>query len=266
MLAHMKAVWAYRYFWTSLVKMDLMTRYRRSVLGIGWSLLHPLAMTAVFCVVFSTLMNPSGEPGAWQKYAQETLAAMAIWGFLRDTVLQGCHALIRSEAYIRQVPLPYGIYPLRTMLANLVHFLITLAVVVVLVAVMQGSPTPLYNLWAVLPGVLLAAVFGWGVATIAAFATVYFHDVSHIMELGAQALFFLTPIIYSRKVMEARGLGWLAQVNPVVPFIDILRDPIVDGTFPDATVYGYAVALTVGSVGLAFGVIAWLQKKVIFHM
>jgi lipopolysaccharide transport system permease protein len=262
MLAHMKAVWASRYFWTSLVKMDLMTRYRRSVLGIGWSLLHPIAMTAVFCVVFSTLMSQ----GNWIEYAQSTLTALAVWGFLRDTTLQGCYALIRSEPYIRQVPLPYAIYPLRMMLANFVHFVIALSVVVILVASFQASLDPFLRLWAVIPAVLMLAVFAWAVATIVAFATVYFHDVSHITELGAQVLFFLTPIIYTKKTMVDKGLGWLAQVNPVVPFIDMIREPIVYGRYADAEMYGYGLALTVGFVGLAFGVIGWLQKKVIFHL
>jgi len=265
MLSHLKAVWAYRYFWMSLVKMDLMTRYRRSVLGIGWSLLHPLAMTAVFCLVFSTIMNPGGG-GGWVAYAQVTLGAMAVWGFLRDCTMAGCHSLIRAESYIRQVPLPFSIYPLRTMLSNLVHFLITLAVIVVLVAVMQRSLHPFTMLWVVIPAVLLATIFCWAVATLAAFATVYFHDVSHIVELAAQVLFFATPIIYQREFMDRKGLGWLVDVNPIAQFIDIIRDPLVKGTIPDVTVYAYAVGLTAGTVGLAIGVIAWLQKKVIFHL
>lgn len=264
MLSQLKAVWAYRYFWMSLVKMDLMTRYRRSVLGIGWSLLHPLAMTAVFCIVFSTLMNPSNEPGAWKGYAQGTLTAMAVWAFIRDTTLQGCFSLIRSEAYIRQVPLPYGIYTLRTVLTNLVHYLITLVVTVGVVAVLKGSSEPLMMAWALVPAVVLSVLFVWGVATVLAFATVYFHDVSHIMELAAQVMFFLTPIIYRRE--NLKEMAWIADVNPVVPFIEMVRMPLVDGILPAAEVYAYAVALTVSAVGLAVGVLGWLQKKVIFHM
>lgn len=260
MVAQLKAVWEYRYFWMSLVKMDIMLRYRRSVLGIGWSLLHPLAMTAVFCVVFSTLMNN----GDWKQYAQETLTAMAVWAFIRDTSLQGCFSLIRNEAYIRQVPLPYAIYPLRTMLGSLVHYLITLAVVVAVVALMRGSAQPFVMLWAVLPAVLMTALFVWAVATIAGFATVYFHDVSHIVELGAQVLFYLTPIIYRKENLGK--MAWIADVNPVVPFIEMVRLPLVFGTLPDPTVYAYATALTVGFLGLAVGVLGWLQKKVIFHM
>src|SRR5438874_10877163 len=60
MLSYVSAVWRCRYFWLSLVKMDLRTRYRRSVLGMGWSLLHPIAMTIVLCVVFQTAFAAGG--------------------------------------------------------------------------------------------------------------------------------------------------------------------------------------------------------------
>lgn len=287
MLSQLRIVWAYRYFWGSLVKLDLLTRYRKSVLGIGWSLLHPLAMTAVFCVVFSTIMNN----GNWPLYAQTTLTAMAAWAFLRDTTLQGCFSLIRAEAYIRQVPLPHAIYPLRTTLTNLVHYLITLVVTIGVVAFLKTVPVPtpavsppattattpatlapppvawtapLVMAWALVPAVALSVLFVWGVATVLSFATVYFHDVSHIMELAAQVTFFLTPIIYPKTALG--NLQWVADVNPVVPFIEMVRVPLVDGVLPGADVYGYAVALTVVAVGLAVGTLAWLQKKVIFHM
>ena len=55
MTTYLAAVWRFRFFWMSLVRMDLRTRYRRSLLGIGWSLLQPLAMTAIFCLVFPQL-------------------------------------------------------------------------------------------------------------------------------------------------------------------------------------------------------------------
>ena len=62
MMNHLQAVWTFRYFWLSLVKMDLMTRYRKSVLGVAWSLLHPLSMTAIFC---SSPEQPSPTWGGW---------------------------------------------------------------------------------------------------------------------------------------------------------------------------------------------------------
>jgi ABC-type polysaccharide/polyol phosphate export permease len=61
MVSYAAAIWRCRYFWFSLVRMDLRTRYRRSVLGLGWSLLHPIAMMAILCTVFASVFKVSVE-------------------------------------------------------------------------------------------------------------------------------------------------------------------------------------------------------------
>src|SRR5262245_3909890 len=126
MMQHLTSIWRYRHFWLSLVRLDLRNRYRRSVLGIGWSLLNPLAMTAVWCVALGPIMNQ----GDWRSLAPMLLVGMAVWEFLRNSVLQGCDSFLRAEAYIRQCPLPFGIYPLRTTMGLFIHFAIALGVVV----------------------------------------------------------------------------------------------------------------------------------------
>lgn len=277
MFAHLKAVWTFRYFWMSLVKMDLRSRYRRSVLGIGWSVLHPIVMSGVFCLVFSALMPISGGgwdklgyPENWRGYAAYLLTGMAIWEFIRNSTAIGCNALLHNEAYIRQCPLPYGIYPLRTVMGTGIHFLISMAVVIVLVGLLRGNADHLGTLWAVIPVFALLFLFCWALATIAAFATVYFHDTAHLVEVGAQLMFFLTPIMYTRSVLKRQSmdLDFLADLNPVVTFMELIRTPIVTGglQMPEPQVYVQAVVLTAVAVGLAFGTIAWLQKKVIFHL
>lgn len=271
MTQHLRAVWAYRHFWMSLVQMDLRSRYRRSVLGIGWSMLHPILMSGVFCLVFSQILNISshewerfGYPAAWRGYAAYLLCSMAVWDFIRNSLTLGCMALIRNEAYIRQCPLPYGIYPLRAVMGTFIHYLISLVVILVLVSLLKGSATPLGKLWAVLPVVALLVAFCWAIATIAAFATVYFHDTTHLVEVGSQLFFFLTPIMYTREA--APQLAPFFDLNPVVVFLDLTRLPLVFDTVPPAALYGQAAVLTAVAVGLAFGTIGWLQKKVIFHL
>lgn len=262
MLQHLKAVWTFRYFWASLVKMDLMTRYRKSVLGIGWSLLHPLGMTAIFCLVFAGTIGG----GKWIPYAQQTLAGMAVFGFLRDCTLQGCYALTRNEAYIRQSPLPFGIYPLRTMLSNLVHFLITLAVLVVLIAILNGSGDVFGQLWKVLPMLVVLALCGWAAATVTAFATVYFHDISHLLELAAQLMFFMTPIIYGRELFDNRQMPYLVDWNPIAAFIEVIREPLVKGEVPGWGTYATVFGVTAGLTVVACLTIHKLSRRVIFQM
>jgi ABC-type polysaccharide/polyol phosphate export permease len=276
MLNQVTAVWKFRHFLLSLVRLDLRLRYRRSVLGIGWSLLNPLAMTAVFAVVFSQLLGG----GNMRAYVPHLLIGMAVWGFLRECTIAGCRSLISNEAYIRQSPLPYGIYTLRTVLGQAIHGSIAFVMAVGLTVVIQNTslfPLPATPaaapaagahavLWAIIPGLLMAFLTAWAAATICAFVNVYFHDTQHLLEIGAQILFFMTPIIYSGDALKNKGLEWLLNVNPVHLFLELIRAPLVTGQPPGGDVLLAGLALTTAMIGLAIGTTAWLSKRVIFHL
>src|SRR5262245_36858391 len=98
---YVAAVWRCRYFWLSLVKMDLETRYRRSVLGLGWSLLHPIALTIILYTVFHTLFLADVP-----NYALYVLTGLVLWNYLTSVTIQGCQCFIQAESYIRQYPSP----------------------------------------------------------------------------------------------------------------------------------------------------------------
>ncbi|MCS7021703.1 MAG: ABC transporter permease [Gemmataceae bacterium] len=262
MLQHIAAVWRYRYFLLALVKLDLRQRYRRSVLGLGWSLLHPLAMTAVFTVVFSNLLG-GGDP---THYAASVLASLAVWGFLRDSALQGCRTFQANEAYIRQSPLPYTIYTLRTVLGQAIHALIALSIVFVMVAIFKQEIHVALRLILLVPALLIIFVSAWAIATIAAYINVYFHDTVHLLEVGSQFLFFLTPIMYSRRILDEKDLGWLVDANPVYWMLEMVRHPLLTGELVPLEMYIHAAAFSLLVTGLALGVIAWLHKRLIFHL
>jgi ABC-type polysaccharide/polyol phosphate export permease len=262
MIHHLKALWKFRHFLMALVKLDLRQRYRRSVLGIGWSLLNPIAMTVVFTVVFSSLLG-NGDPIT---YAASVLTGMAIWGFLRDSALNGCRCFMANEAYIRQSPIPYTVYTLRTVLGQAIHSMIALAVVTVMIAIFHSNVLVLARIFYILPGLVLILMAAWGATTIAAFATVYFHDTQHLLEVAAQILFFLTPIMYTRKLLDDKQLGWLVDVNPIYWLLELTRTPLLTGHVPTLQMYVAGGAVAAALVGLAAGTVAWLQKRVIFHL
>lgn len=260
-MQHFSAIWKFRYFLLSLVRLDLRLRYRRSTFGIWWSFLNPIAMTIVFVVMFSTLLG--ADP---RTYTTFLLLGMAVWGFLRECAVTGCHALMSHEAYIRQSSLPYGLYSLRIVLGQAIHSCIGLGVALAAVVVVRESTAPLKMLWAVFPSLLLLLVIGWALATVFAFVNVYFNDTPHLLEIGTQLLFFLTPIIYGPEVLVANRMGWLARLNPVNLFLELIRTPFLTGEPPAAKLYLYAVFLTVGMVGLAALTIDRLQKRAIFRL
>jgi ABC-type polysaccharide/polyol phosphate export permease len=262
MMRHFSAMWKFRYFLMALVKLDLRQRYRRSVIGIGWSLLNPIAMTVVFTVVFSSLLG-NGDP---VNYAASVLTGLAVWGFMRDSTLCGCRCFTSNEAYIRQSPIPYTVYTLRTVLGQAIHSLIALAVVAVMLAIYSNDILVLLRLFIIIPGLVLVLFATWAATTISAFITVFFHDTQHFMEVFAQIMFFLTPIMYTRRLLDDKQMGWIADANPIYWLMELTRTPLLTGRLPSLGMYVAGIAVTLTLVGLAAGIVAWLQKRVIFRL
>lgn len=260
MTAYLQSVWKCRYFWMSLVQMDLRNRYRRSVLGMGWSMLHPLIMTAVMCVVFHRIFNQDVRT-----FAPFLLVGFCFWNYLTAVVNQGCNCLFQGEAYIRQYPAPMAIYPLRTMLGAVVHFLIALAVVIALSWGLNGfgnAPA----LVSLVPALLLLCVFGWSIAVIAGFSTAYFPDMKHLAEVGLQILFYASPVIYPPNVLRDKGLGWIVDYNPLASLMELLREPILHGRLPTVSAMGVATVMVGLIFALAVVTLVKLQRKIIFQL
>jgi ABC-type polysaccharide/polyol phosphate export permease len=262
MWAYAHGIWRCRYFWLMLVKNDLRHRYRRSLLGLGWSLLQPVAMTCIICFVFQTILNPGDNVAA---FAAHVLAGLACWNFLLTSTLHGCQCFYLGESYIRQYPAPLAIYPLRTALAGLFHFAIATAMVLVLAWVVMGFGNLL-----VLPVILLSVailfVVTWSLAVLAGFANVYFQDTQHLCEVGFQIMFYMTPIIYPESLLRNQDLGWVARYNPIRALIDLVRKPIVEGQLPGPGTWLMAT-LTAAVLATAAGyVLARCQKRLIFSL
>jgi lipopolysaccharide transport system permease protein len=259
--SYLGTVWRCRYFWLSLVRMDLRDRYRGSILGLGWSLINPLAMTAILSLVFSKLMHQD-----IRYYAPRLLGGLACWQFLLKGTLQGCQCFFRSQAYIRAHPMPAAIYPLRTALGETFHFLVSLAVVLGMARVLQIGPFNPLALLTLLPTLVLLFVLAWSLAVLAGFANVYFQDTQHLLEICFQLWFYATPIIYPPSVLLNNGLGWWLQVNPIVPFLDLIREPILEGRLPAPATFGLATLIVATMVTLAGIMLSRLQRKLIFHL
>ncbi len=263
MVAYFGAIWRCRYFWASLVKMDLRTRYRRSVLGMGWSLLHPIAMTVILCVVFAHLMNPDGGVA---EYAPFLMAGLATWNFMSTSTTQGCGCFFQGEPYIRQHPAPLAIYPLRTALGGLIHFLMALIVVVALVQFVSPKGLTPGVLWCLLPGVLILFLFVWSLATLAGFANVHFQDTQHLCEVGFQIFMYTSPVIYYPRILKDRGLEWLLDYNPFAAMLQLIRKPLVDGEVPSEYTYLFALATLVVVASGAILTLARCQKRLVFYL
>ncbi len=260
MSQYMAAIWKCRYFWISLVQMDLRSRYRRSLLGLGWSLLNPIAMTAVLCLVFPRIFINVDV----QTYAPMVLVGLCFWNFVSSSTIQGCQCLFQGERYIRQFPAPMAIYPLRIVLGSSFHFAMALLVVIVLRFILIGfAGVPSFI--SLVPTFLLMFVLGWSLAVLAGFVTTYFPDMQHLAEVGLQILFYATPIIYPADTIKGK-LGWLIGCNPLTAYIGLLRSPLLNGEFPAQSHYLAAAISTSIIAGAATFTLVRLQKSIIFQL
>ena len=257
---YLRTIWRCRFFWLSLVKMDLRTRYRRSVLGMGWSLLHPIAMTVILCTMFHQILQVKIEV-----FAPFLMAGLACWSYILNATVQGCQCFIQGESYIRQYPAPVAIYPLRTALGGAVHFLLALVVVLGLAWYFQGVGN-LLTLIHLVPAVTLLLILGWSLALLAGFANVLFQDTQHLVEVAFQLLFYMTPIIYPEETLEANRMGWLLQYNPLVAFLRLFREPILLGRAPAPATYATACVVVLVVACSAILTLARWQRRLIFYL
>jgi len=261
MFTQAAAIWKFRYFLLSLVWLDFRKRYNRSWLGVGWAVLHPLAMAGAYIVVFSGVVGLSTVD-----YTKTLLLSLAVWGYFRECAVSGCLAIIGHETYVRAYDIPIGLYSLRFVLGYAIHALFALAVALAAVVGFDMRFDKLALLWAVIPSLVLVFVAGWAFATIASFAQVYFHDTKHLLEIGSQMLFFLTPIVYPAGLLVGRGLGWMARFNPVNVYLELVRYPLTTGELPDVKLYLYGCAFTSVLALCAAVTVARCRKKFVFHM
>jgi lipopolysaccharide transport system permease protein len=259
-VGYLAEVWEYRYFWASLVKAELQRRYRRSLLGLGWSLLHPVSMTLVLSLVYSQVFGMS-----LATFAPLLLTGLAFWNFVSNNVQQGCGSLIGAEAYIRQQAMPLAVFPLRTVLTVGFHFLISLALALAFSRAVNGPLNPL-ALLSLVPTLALLFLFGWALGLLLGFCHVYFPDTQHLAEVALQVLMFLTPIMYPPALLKSNGLGLLLDWSPLAAFLALLREPLLDGTFPSLGAYALPLLTVAGLIALSMYAVARLERRVIFAL
>jgi lipopolysaccharide transport system permease protein len=265
---YLSRIWRLRYFWMALVRNDLRNRYRRSIIGIGWSLLQPIAMTTVLCVVFGRFMalQDSQSYATFVKtYAPYLLSGLTFWGFITAVVMQGCHCFFQGESYIRQHPAPLAIYPLRTTLGAGFHFLLGLTLAIVLVWCVKGFGN-LPTLISLVPTLVLLFVIGWSLAVCTGMANVMFQDSQHLIEVFMQIMFYVTPILFRPDQLGHGRLAQIVSLNPLAVLLELIRKPLLDGQFPSTWTVGMGAMTGLVAVGAAALALRCFEKRMIFYL
>lgn len=258
---YLNRIWDLRYFLASLVRLDLETRYRHSFLGIGWSLVRPVAMSLVFCVIFCRLFNVPAK-----EYAPFLLTGLTIWQFLVEGCLSGCACFNQAAAYIRQRPMPLALFPLRTVLGAGIHASISLVLAMTIAWGFNGS-FDLLALLTLVPALTLAFILAFFMAILFGMVHVHFPDTKHLLEIVFQIVFYLTPVMYPPDQFRHRSrLTWLVNYNPLAHVLDLIRLPILKGEIAPWTSYAWGLGFTVVVGLLALWCLKKLEQNLVFWL
>ncbi len=198
----------YRYLLRNLVIRDLKIRYKNSILGIFWSLLHPLLMMMVYTILFTILIPNEGV----EKYPIFILVALIPWQFHTGTLNASAQSITGNASIIKKVYFPRILLPMATMLSNLVNFLLASLVLLVLLFAF-GVGLSIHALW--IPLILLTQItFLLGLSLIVATLQTFYRDMAMILEVGLLAWFFLTPIFYPFERFGNQAELWGLVFNP----------------------------------------------------
>jgi len=225
---------------TGLVYSDLKAKYSGSALGFAWSLISPLALFAVFYLVFSDSYESVGN------YAAYLLVGMVTWRFFQNGVSYTMGSIVGKRDIVAKVALPREVLTLSTALSNMISSLIEFSMLIVLLLLLGSRLHITILLFPVLHALYFLIVCGLGLLLSSLYA--YFRDLRQIWEVASQAGFFLSPIVYPLSIIPAQYQS-IYLLNPMTVLIGMYRDVFIYGTVPSlhdfALVAGFGIVMII---------------------
>ncbi len=228
----------------ALVAKELKVKYKRSALGFAWSLITPLALTAIYLFVFIHVYKVPK-----QDFVLFLLTGLLPWNYFNMAVLAATVSVVENGPLIRKVFFPRILLPVATVASNLINFLMGLGVLMVIL-IIAGRPIWTQLHW-LIAAVALQTVLLVGLSLILSIGNVYFRDIQQIISILMLVVFFGTPVVYELGQVPA-AFKPVILANPLTAVMEIYRSALFLTTPPDLGVValGLAESLLILVLGL----------------
>lgn len=243
---------------TSLVTKDFKLKYRRSVLGIAWSVLNPLLMMCVLSAVFSTFFRFQIE-----NFPLYLILGNTIFALMSDSTSSAMSSIIDSAPLIKKIRIEKLIFPLEKVLFTLVNFVISLIAVALVMLFFRIAPT--WNLLLLPLLILYVTIFSAGIGLILATLAVFFRDVLHFWSVIITAWTYATPLFYPIDILPDWMLAF-EKFNPMYHYVTYFRDIALWGNTPG--VGENLICLGMALIMLVLGLVVFKknEKKFILYV
>lgn len=241
----------YRFLLKELVRKGVKLKYRRSYLGIIWTLLEPLLTMIVLTVVFGTLFGNTDRT-----FPVYILTGRLLFTFFSQATTGALKAIQNNSAMIKKVYVPKYLYPLANVLFNFVIFLLSLIVLVVVSLVLGVHPT-----WRIIMAIIpltTLLLFSFGVGMILSTVGVYFRDMEYLWSVATMLFMYSCAIFYyPERILNSR-FAWILKYNPLYRIIENFRSTVFGYTF---SYKGALYAFGCSMITIVIGLIIFKKKQ-----
>ena len=255
------SVYRYRRFVWRHALSHLRYRYAGTGLGVVWNVLHPLAMIAVYSVVFGTIMKPPTVPGVEGPlaYVLYLCAGFLPWIALAECVSRGTSAFTDNAAYLKKLPVPEPVFVAQAAAAATLGLAISFTLLIVIALIAGLRPTAY---WLLLPiPLLLMQTLGLGLGLLLGTLNAFFRDVSQMLVVALQVLMWTAPVVYLADSLPPT-LRSLIAWHPLTPVLDATRSLFLLGKLPTAQTWLGLIAWPAVVLLIATAVFGRLRREI----
>ncbi len=206
--------WRYKDLILQLIRRDVTARYKRSVLGIAWTMLNPLGTMIILSLVFSQIFK------AIEGYAAYVLSGLVIWNFFAQSTTAAINSLVWGGNLFRRIYVPRTVFAISAIGTGIVNLLLSLIPLFGVMLVI-GVPIRSSSLLLFIP-VILIALFSLGMSLLISSVGIFFQDIVEMYQILLTAWMYLTPVIYRINILPDYAQKWV-KLNPMVYFLDLFR-------------------------------------------
>lgn len=252
-----------RYILQQLVTKDFKLRYRRSVLGVVWSVLNPLLMMIIMSFVFQYFLRSNLE-----HYSLYLIVGNITFALMNDATNGGLRSIIDASSLLKKVKVDRWVFPVQKVFSAAVNFAFSL-IAVAIVMVFDGVMPTVHVLWFVV-GLVLVMLFSIGIGLFIGALAVFFRDMIHLWSVVLTAWTYLTPIFWDLSLLTnsnaPRIVVWIVKANPMYNYLEIMRSAFVYQNNPSATVLALAAIWAVIALVIGITVFKKTEHKFILYI
>lgn len=248
----------------SLVGKNIKNQYRRSVLGILWTVLNPLLNMLVMAFVFGNFFKNDIS----MDYPVYVLSGNIVFSLMRSATTSSLTCMVNNYDLLTKTRIPYAVFPISNVLSSTVNFGFSLValVIVMLVRMSKGVMfhwTMILIIFAWLPAILF---FSAGISFVLSVVYVRFRDIKHLYGVFLTLWMYSTPVFYSLDKMNL-GKGYLTAMsfNPMLHYLQSFRD-LVNGTIPSGKEFLICYGVGLGCLGLGYLIFRLSRKRLLLYI